>query len=88
MFTVQDLANLAPMKANWDLKRDVAKRLQKLEKRTNKAIAEILRALCAPRRPLPCHAAHSPMRVLAGDRISKQADGADLISAIAARERA
>ena len=36
--------NLAPMKPNWDLKRDVEKRLKKLEKRTNKAIADILRA--------------------------------------------
>nr|XP_034349286.1 coiled-coil domain-containing protein 12-like [Arvicanthis niloticus] len=32
-----DLANLAPRKLDWDLKRDVAK---KLEKRTQKAISE------------------------------------------------
>mmetsp|Transcript_11621 Transcript_11621/g.16124 ORF Transcript_11621/g.16124 Transcript_11621/m.16124 type:complete len:172 (+) Transcript_11621:58-573(+) len=35
--------NLAPKKANWDLKRDVEKKLEKLEKRTQKAIVEMMR---------------------------------------------
>ncbi|MGH0151276.1 UNVERIFIED_CONTAM: hypothetical protein FKN15_041019 [Acipenser sinensis] len=39
----QDLANLAPRKPDWDLKRDVAKKLEKLEKRTQRAIAELIR---------------------------------------------
>uniref|UniRef100_A0A671LTV6 Coiled-coil domain-containing protein 12-like n=1 Tax=Sinocyclocheilus anshuiensis TaxID=1608454 RepID=A0A671LTV6_9TELE len=39
----QDLANLAPRKPDWDLKRDVAKKLEKLERRTQKAIAELIR---------------------------------------------
>ena len=34
--------NLAPKKQNWDLKRDVEKKLAKLEKRTKKAVIEIL----------------------------------------------
>ncbi|XP_061443030.1 coiled-coil domain-containing protein 12 isoform X2 [Rhineura floridana] len=38
-----DLANLAPRKPDWDLKRDVARRLEKLEKRTQRAIAELIR---------------------------------------------
>ncbi|KAK1173517.1 hypothetical protein AOXY_G3646 [Acipenser oxyrinchus oxyrinchus] len=38
-----DLANLAPRKPDWDLKRDVAKKLEKLEKRTQRAIAEPIR---------------------------------------------
>ncbi|XP_023680081.1 coiled-coil domain-containing protein 12 [Paramormyrops kingsleyae] len=38
-----DLVNLAPRKPDWDLKRDVAKKLEKLEKRTQKAIAELIR---------------------------------------------
>ncbi|XP_032504301.1 coiled-coil domain-containing protein 12 isoform X3 [Phocoena sinus] len=38
-----DLANLAPRKPDWDLKRDVAKKLEKLEKRTQRAIAELIR---------------------------------------------
>jgi hypothetical protein len=33
--------NIAPKNANWDLKRDVQKRIDKLEKRTQKALAEI-----------------------------------------------
>ncbi|KAM6338434.1 coiled-coil domain-containing protein 12 [Podargus strigoides] len=38
-----DLSNLAPRKPDWDLKRDVAKKLEKLEKRTQRAIAELIR---------------------------------------------
>ena len=34
--------NIAPKKVNWDLKRDVEKKLQKLNRRTQKAIAELL----------------------------------------------
>lgn len=39
----QDLSNLAPRKPDWDLKRDVAKKLEKLEKQTQRAIAELIR---------------------------------------------
>lgn len=38
-----DFTNLAPRKADWDLKRDIAPKLEKLEKRTQKAIAELIR---------------------------------------------
>jgi len=37
-----DLMNLAPRKPDWDLKRDIAPKLLKLEKRTQKAIAELI----------------------------------------------
>lgn len=39
----QDISNLAPRKPDWDLKRDLAKKLEKLERRTHKAIAELIR---------------------------------------------
>ena len=38
-----DIVNLAPRKPDWDLKRDIAKKLEKLEKRTARAIGEIIR---------------------------------------------
>jgi len=38
-----DFMNLAPRKPDWDLKRDVASKLEKLERRTQKAIAELIR---------------------------------------------
>lgn len=38
-----DIANLAPRKPDWDLKRDVSKKLEKLERRTQRAIAELIR---------------------------------------------
>ncbi len=37
--------NLAPRKPDWDLKRDVAKKLEKLERRTQRAIAQLIREL-------------------------------------------
>ncbi|KAK0167997.1 hypothetical protein PV327_001840 [Microctonus hyperodae] len=37
-----DIASLAPRKPDWDLKRDVAKKSEKLERRTQKAIAELI----------------------------------------------
>lgn len=38
-----DIQNLAPRKPDWDLKRDVAKKLELLDRRTQRAIAEIIR---------------------------------------------
>lgn len=38
-----DITTLAPRKPDWDLKRDVAKKLEKLERRTQKAIVELIR---------------------------------------------
>lgn len=37
------IANLAPRKPDWDLKRDVSKKLDRLELRTQRAIAELIR---------------------------------------------
>ena len=42
LFT-QDLINLAPRKPDWDLKRDVTKKLEKLERRTQRAKAQLIR---------------------------------------------
>mmetsp|Transcript_412 Transcript_412/g.798 ORF Transcript_412/g.798 Transcript_412/m.798 type:complete len:128 (-) Transcript_412:38-421(-) len=38
-----DVLSVAPKKANWDLKRDVEKKLQVLERRTQRAIIELTR---------------------------------------------
>ena len=42
---VQDLNALAPKKPNWDLKRDLEKKLEKLERRTQNAISDLIRML-------------------------------------------
>lgn len=40
---IQDpFLNIAPKKPNWDLRRDVQKKLDKLEKRTQKAIFQLM----------------------------------------------
>jgi hypothetical protein len=41
-FTQDSFTNLAPKKLNWDLKREVADRLEQLRKRTQKAINELV----------------------------------------------
>ena len=46
MYLLKDLINLAPRKPDWDLKRDVAKKLEKLEKKTQRAIAELISKCC------------------------------------------
>ena len=38
-----ELLNIAPRKPNWDLKRDVAKKMEKLNRRTQLAIVELIR---------------------------------------------
>ena len=50
----QDLINLAPRKPDWDLKRDVAKKLEKLERRTQKAIADLIRMYKKPQCKYVC----------------------------------
>jgi len=39
----ETLINVAPKKANFDLRRDVAKKLEKLEKRTQKAMVALMK---------------------------------------------
>lgn len=48
-----DPVSIAPKKANWDLKRDVEKRLQKLERQTQTAIRELIRASPIPQFLVP-----------------------------------
>ncbi|CAD6191352.1 unnamed protein product [Caenorhabditis auriculariae] len=38
-----DLSMLAPKKIDWDLKRDIEAKLQKLDRKTQRAVAEIIR---------------------------------------------
>ena len=38
-----DLFNLAPRKPEWDLKRDIKSKLERLDRRTKRAIAEMIR---------------------------------------------
>jgi coiled-coil domain-containing protein 12 len=38
-----DLSNLKPKKANWDLKRDLEKKMQRLDRLTEAAMADIIR---------------------------------------------
>ncbi len=37
-----DMINVAPKKANWDLRRDVGRKLEKLERRTQRALVAIM----------------------------------------------
>jgi hypothetical protein len=39
----QDVFNIAPKRPNWDLKRDMEKKLAKLERKTQEAIHALIR---------------------------------------------
>lgn len=43
IFILQDLTTLAPRKIDWDLKRDISNKLEKLERRTQRSMAEMIR---------------------------------------------
>lgn len=39
---IVDITTLAPRKVTWDLERDLAKKMAKLDRRTDRAIAEVV----------------------------------------------
>ncbi|KAE8701531.1 Cwf18 isoform 2 [Hibiscus syriacus] len=45
---IDPFVNIAPKKPNWDLRRDVQKKLDKLERRTQKAIFKLMGGGCRP----------------------------------------
>jgi hypothetical protein len=49
----QDLLNIAPKRANWDLRRDMDKRMKKLERKTQEAYATLFRKPSPPVRISP-----------------------------------
>ena len=44
----QDLFNIAPKRPNWDLKRELDKKLSKLERKTQESIHTLIRASLIP----------------------------------------
>eukprot|EP00055_Hartaetosiga_balthica_P013515 m.69862 g.69862 ORF g.69862 m.69862 type:complete len:163 (-) comp8287_c1_seq1:1738-2226(-) len=40
--TIEDVINLAPRKVDWDLKRNVEEKMEILQKKTNRAIAQLI----------------------------------------------
>ena len=57
----QDLTNIQPKKPNWDLKRDLERKLAKLKPKTDHAISTLIRTSA----PSPCpHLSFSPIQYL------------------------
>jgi coiled-coil domain-containing protein 12 len=78
----QDLINIAPKRANWDLKRETEKKLAKLERKTQEAIHTLIRMYSAVG---SCHAAKSTL----GQRLAAQnGNDADLAGALNAQQEA
>lgn len=65
-----DITNLAPRKVDWDLKRDISKKLEKLERRTQRAIVELIRDRLTAKDDIA-------QAVNVGAELSKQAGGQD-----------
>jgi len=88
----QDLLNLAPKKPNWDLKRDLARKLAPLEKVTKRAIAELIRTLALASygtlvlRKLTRHC-HALICRPSGERILSESDSAGQLGATMAAQQ-
>lgn len=81
-FLAQDVFNIAPKRPNWDLKREMDKKLSKLERRTQEAIHTLIRMHRA--------ASHScwPLTSLIGQRLAAQkGESDDIVGAMKAEEQ-
>jgi coiled-coil domain-containing protein 12 len=65
---VQDLLNIAPKRPNWDLKREMEKKVAKLERQTQQAIHTLIRTSG----PVPVCYTPRPLTYLLGQRLAAQ----------------
>lgn len=90
----QDLFNIAPKRPNWDLKRELDKKLGKLERRTQESIHTLIRTCPAGRSRLaldgPQSCAPGWLTIdRTGQRLAAQkGDSDDLVGAMRAQEEA
>jgi coiled-coil domain-containing protein 12 len=76
--------NIAPKRANWDLKREMEKKTAKLERKTQEAIHTLIRSLPAS---VPLHAfvRTNTARSYAGQRLTAQkGESDDIVGALRA----
>ncbi|KAL5594385.1 hypothetical protein BROUX41_001320 [Berkeleyomyces rouxiae] len=78
-----DLFKLQPKKPNWDLKRDLDKRLEKLNVRTDNAIARLVRERIAASQK----AARGKVVSAGGDQEAAGMDGTELVEGLRVREQ-
>jgi coiled-coil domain-containing protein 12 len=71
-----NLSNLAPKKIDWDLKRDISRKLDKLERHTQKAIIDIIRQSTRP----PLYTLH--FFITPGERIQSDSESLTLANAV------
>lgn len=81
-----DLFNLQPKKANWDLKRDLERKLEVLNVRTENAIARLVRQRVQAQQE-KARRADGPEREAAGDGEQTGIDGMELVEGVHQRER-
>jgi len=73
----QDLNVLAPRKQDWDLKRDLNKKLERLERRTQRAILELIRNFSQLARKVVQNATFAP-----DERIAKEKPETELVGTL------
>lgn len=79
---LQDLFNIAPKRPNWDLKREMEKKLAKLERKTQEAIHTLIRMCWRVQLELLAH-------LFLGQRLAAQkGQSDDLVGAMNADEKA
>lgn len=75
----KDLTKLQPRKIDWDLKRDITPKLQKLERRTQRAIAELIRNLML----FLCYLLYMFLKInFLGERLAAGKADDDLLTAV------
>ena len=87
----QDLFNIAPKRPNWDLKRELDKKLSKLERKTQESIHTLIRASPpTPHLPPKLHPKANVVIVArTGRRLAAQkGESDDIVGAMKAQERA
>jgi coiled-coil domain-containing protein 12 len=80
-FCFKDVFNIAPKRPNWDLKREMEKKLAKLERRTQESIHTLIRKFY-------CITAQNLLITSTGQRLAAQkGESDDLVGAMKAQER-
>ena len=84
MLRKKDVFNIAPKRPNWDLKRELEKKLAKLERRTQESIHILIRKLAE----VSYTCLRSDIDYFEGQRLASQkGESDDIVGAMKAQER-
>jgi coiled-coil domain-containing protein 12 len=83
IYALQDIFNIAPKRPNWDLKREMEKKLAKLERKTQESIHTLIRESTII---LPLYLYNHPSEIIGQRLAAQKGDSDDLVGAMRAQE--